>query len=231
MVEIISLDDVPIRVLEVLKIFLAASSRGEKACLVLETQSKMVNTKYRSVETRAGLPATETNTSMRRRKTPARARRSQLRLEEFTRKKLEEKAKLENQQTLDTTAAGITSSNANILVLELPKKEMVVDTGTGTSSSSPIAQLDGGFDSDDQVLDRYSFESTYHEDDINELLSELFLESDVNFTLESRVKVAPRSANEVYVIALRPTGTMKQMAWPDMKNEHADVFQNVKRLK
>ena len=139
MVEIISLDDVPIRVLEVLKIFLAASSRGEKACLVLETQSKMVNTKYRSVETRAGLPATETNTSMRRRKTPARARRSQLRLEEFTRKKLEEKAKLENQQTLDTTEAGIASSNANILVLELPKKEVVVDAGT--SSSSPIALL------------------------------------------------------------------------------------------
>ena len=145
---------------------------------------------------------------------------------------MEEKAKLESQQTLDTTEAGIASSNANILVLEMPmpKKEVVVDAGTGTSLSSPIAQLDGGFDSDD-LLDRFSFESTYHEDDINELLSEIFLESEVNFNLESRVKVAPRSANEVYVIALKPTATTMKISWPDMKDEQADVFQNVKRLK
>ena len=40
MVDVKSLDDVPTRVLDLLKIFLAASSRGERAVLVLETRSK-----------------------------------------------------------------------------------------------------------------------------------------------------------------------------------------------
>ena len=50
MVEIYCLDDVPSRVLELLKIFLAASSRGERAELVLEPRSKSLTAKYRSVD-------------------------------------------------------------------------------------------------------------------------------------------------------------------------------------
>ena len=73
MVDKYCLDDVPERVLDVLKTFLAASSRGEKAVLVLETQQKMVTTKYRSVETRPGSPVTCADTTKKRRKTPARA--------------------------------------------------------------------------------------------------------------------------------------------------------------
>ena len=43
--------DVPSRVTDVLRIFLAASERGEMAELVLETMNGMLTTKYRSSET------------------------------------------------------------------------------------------------------------------------------------------------------------------------------------
>ena len=66
--------------------------------------------------------------------------------------------------------------------------------------------------------------------DIKELLSEIFQQAKVNFTLESRVKVAPRSANEVYTIALKAHGSKMKVSWPEMKGEQSDVFQNVKRL-
>ena len=66
-----------------------------------------------------------------------------------------------------------------------------------------IAQLDGAFDIPEEEVLRFSFERTYHDDDIKELLSEIFQQAKVNFTLESRVKVATRSANEVYTIALK----------------------------
>ena len=72
MVELKSLDDLPSRVLDLLKTFLAANSRGETAVLVLETKNKAVNTKYRSVDTEAGSPAPLPNISQRRkRKNPA----------------------------------------------------------------------------------------------------------------------------------------------------------------
>ena len=87
MVELRCLDDLPSRVLDLLKTFLAANSRGETAVLVLETKNKAVNMKYRSVDTEVGSPAPVTNTSRRKRKNPARARRSQLRLEAFRAKK------------------------------------------------------------------------------------------------------------------------------------------------
>ena len=54
----VDMTSVPSRVMEMLEIFLAASSRGEKAVLVLETRMKTVNIKYRSVDTMAGTPAT-----------------------------------------------------------------------------------------------------------------------------------------------------------------------------
>ena len=147
MVDLKCLDDLPTRVLEVLRIFLAASSRGEKAVLVLETKSKAVTTKYRSVEVIVGgmLAPAQATISARRRKNPARARRSQLRLEVFRAKKLEEKAKLEHHQTLDNNAAGISSSIPNKLVLELAKQtdKTLVTPLAGTA----IPQVNGGWKS------------------------------------------------------------------------------------
>ena len=130
---------------------------------------------------------------------------------------------MENQQTLDSSGAGATSSRAtNRVVLELDKKEM---GSVGQNLPSPILQLDGEVEED--VL-KFSFESTYHQDDINELLSEIFIEYEVICALESRVKVAPLSGREIYVISLRPvSATWKN---PDMDKDQADVFENVKRL-
>ena len=225
MVDIKCLEEIPTRVMEVLKIFLAASSRGEKAVLVLETQNKAVTTKYRSVDTVVGMPAPLPSTSTRR-QNPARVRRSRLRLEEFAKKKLEEKSKREKQQTSGSLAS---STATNRLVMELDKKEtMPVHMETGLPS--PIVQLDGEVDKDIDTVARFSFESTYHEDDVTELLSETFPESEVSLTLESRVKVAPLSNREIFVIRLKTT-KKKLLAWPRMENDQADVFENVKKLK
>ena len=74
-----SAQDLPHRVLDVLRTFLAASSRGEQAVLVLETRNCTLTTKYRNVETVAGAPASPTTN--RKKVNPARARRSRLRLQ------------------------------------------------------------------------------------------------------------------------------------------------------
>ena len=120
-----------------------------------------------------------------------------------------------------------TSSTATdrLMIMELNKKETRPEE---TGLPSPIVQLDGEADED---IARFSFESTYHEDDIKELLSEIFPESEVNLALESTVKVAPLSNREIFVIRLKPTATTKKLlSWPEMENDQADVFENVKRL-
>ena len=76
-----------------------------------------------------------------------------------------------------------------------------------TGPPSPIIQLDGEVGED---VVKFSFESTYHEDDMNELLSEIFIKSEINFDLYSRVKVAPLSNREVFVIRLKPSDTSKK---------------------
>ena len=75
--------------LDLLRMFLAASSRGEHTVLVLESRKSTITTKYRCVENLAGVPASSsTSTNGPRKKlNPARARRSKLRLEEFIKKK------------------------------------------------------------------------------------------------------------------------------------------------
>ena len=55
--------DVPQRLLDMLRIFLAASKRGDNAALILEIRNKDIITKYRSVEPAAGVSAT-TNTQL-----------------------------------------------------------------------------------------------------------------------------------------------------------------------
>ena len=62
MVDLTSAQDVPPRVMDLLRIFLAASSRGEEAVLTLETRKNAISTKYRSVESPAGVLAATNNT-------------------------------------------------------------------------------------------------------------------------------------------------------------------------
>jgi hypothetical protein len=84
----VDLEDVPPSVLDLLKIFLASSSRGEKAILILETKNKAIKTKYMTMDTVVGSPAAPTST-----------RRSKLRLEAFKEKKTAEKKQLEETST------------------------------------------------------------------------------------------------------------------------------------
>ena len=223
MVELRCLDDLPSRVLDLLKTFLAASSRGETAVLVLETKKKAVNMKYRSEDIVVGPPAPLSNTSGRKRKNPARARRSQLRLEAFRVKKLEEKTRNEHQQTLDSNAAGISSSTTNKLVLELVKQKE-----EPPPASPNIPQVDGVVEEDRA---RYSFESSYHPDDVMDTLKEIFDANGVNFTLESRVQTAPLSACDRFVICLttQPASTSR-LSWPRMQDDQAVVFEKLQRI-
>ena len=90
MTDQLNTQDVPPGVMDLLRIFLAASSRGEEAALILETRRKVISSKFRSVESTAGVPAAPTNNSLaRKKKNPARARRSRLRLEAFMKRKVE----------------------------------------------------------------------------------------------------------------------------------------------
>ena len=84
-------EDVSLRVMELLRIFLAASSRDEPALLVLETRNGRLTTKYRSEEIVVGNPTIVSPRKPKRKNNPARARRSKLRLEQFIKRKVEEK--------------------------------------------------------------------------------------------------------------------------------------------
>jgi hypothetical protein len=167
------LESIPPRVMDLLKMFLAASSRGEQVVLVLETRQRTLTTKFRSVEKVAGSQAPLTTPSTKkRRNNPARARRSQLWLEEFTRKKLEAQANVKDQQNDQDSgkeAAGVASSK--VLLLELSGKDDK-PTEAGTCLLSPILQVDGG----ESVVDKanYTLISDYHEDDILYTLEEIF---------------------------------------------------------
>ena len=138
----------------------------------------------------------------------------------------DDKTAAEAETVEKVTVEDTCNTATNRLVMELDKKETrPVETGL----PSPMIQLDGDAEED---IARFAFESTYHEDDVNELLSEIFPESDVKLSLESRVKVAPLSNREIFVIRLEPTATTKKfLSWPKMENDQADVFENVKRLK
>jgi hypothetical protein len=148
------------RVLDLVRMFLAASSRGDHAVFVLESSKQQITTKYRSVEKMAGSPA-PTSTRTKKKENPARARRSKLRLEQFLSKKEEEK--LQKQQTGSQTAAGYKT------IIDLAKEGQVIRVGTGLLS--PILQVDGAIVEEDQA--KYSFMSMYAEEDIIYTIDEI----------------------------------------------------------
>ena len=167
MVDLLSCHDVPSGVLDLLRIFLAASSRGESAIITLETRKKEITSSYRSVNV-TGSPATTNTENKKCKKNPARVRRSRLRLEQFLKRKEETKNKTES-------AAGDTSSSANKLVIELNKqKDRVEEAGV----SSPIPQVDGPIDK--EKLMKYEFVSNYAEEDIEYTLEEIFSEASLD---------------------------------------------------
>ena len=151
-------DDLPPQVMHMLKIFLAARARGDQAVLVLESRNGTLATKYRSKEKVVGKPAP---VPAKRRKTPARARRSQLRLERFAMKKLEEKNKAaaESAEKIgNQDCAGETSTRLVLELNNVQKKSLETPRNT-----SPILQLDGTVDEEKSV---FTFVSNYAEEDI-----------------------------------------------------------------
>ena len=162
---------VPNRVLDMVRMFLAPSTRGEHAVLILETKNQRLITKYRTVEKVAGASATANTPAShndKRNVNPAKARRSRLRLEEFKRRKEEENQ--ENQQETGIETVGDFSRNSCKLVVQLSKEEnKAVETGP----DSPIFQVDG---QDAALLEdvSFSFKSEYGEEDICSSLEEMF---------------------------------------------------------
>ena len=83
MVDVTSLDDLPPSVLDLLRTFLAATSRGDQVSLVLESKSKTITSKYRYVGKLSGKPESTYTPRIMKKKNPAPLRRSKLRQEAF----------------------------------------------------------------------------------------------------------------------------------------------------
>ena len=149
---------------------LIQTARGDNTVLTLESRSKQIITKYRSVEKVTGPTATtspSTATQSSRRKNPSRAKRSRLRLEKYNQKKDDEKL---NQQEFGSQTPVDSESTSKRLILELGKEEEPV---VGTPLLSPILQVDGPIDVE---IVKFTFRSEYAEEDIIYTLEEIFPE-------------------------------------------------------
>jgi hypothetical protein len=137
MVDMTNAEHVPTRVMDLLRIFLAARSRGEQVVLILDTRKKPITPKYRSVETVAGTPAhihRPPVNNNKARKNPARARKSSLRLEKFVRSPALQLV------TPATSSEAETTTSTNRLVVQLSNEK---GRSVREVPSSPIPQVDG----------------------------------------------------------------------------------------
>ena len=174
MVDTTNDQDVPKRMMDMLRMFLAASSAGEHCVFVLESKNKMISTKYRSVEVAPGTPVHSHGSGIPKKKNPAGARRSKLRLEEFLKKKREaskEHPKTGVQVSRKCVDAGATSNTTNQLICDLKQG---VNSPVETRLSSKIPQVDG-----EHVLDHqtYVFKSDYALEDVEDTLNEILPDS------------------------------------------------------
>ena len=130
-----SVQDVPPSVMDMLRLFLAASSRGEDVSLVLESRMGTMTTKYRCVGKVAGTPAAPSNPSRQPKMNPARLRRSKLRQEEFIRKKKAQKEESSGDQKLTPFVPNKMDGPQQLVVQLDSQKEL--------KSAEGIPQLDG----------------------------------------------------------------------------------------
>ena len=215
--------DLPQRVMELLRIFLAASSRGEEAALVLETRKGAITTKYKSVETVAGVPVQTTNHTAKKRVNPARARRSKARLEEFTKNKVAEKKK---------ATGDFTTSSPKKLILELSKP--TDKPAVETRLNSPILQLDGVVEADaiqkmEDATIFYSFKSDYSEDKILESLKDIWPDGTTTITtLVLRQQLGSQS--EDHLCTLRICTSLQNFSWPAMHASLVNIFREIRRI-
>ena len=198
--------DVPPGFMDLLRIFLFASSRGEEAILILETRKSVI-----------GVPGPHQHTCEQEKEEP---RRSRLWLEKFMERKVDEKKQAESSH-----AAGTSDSSTD-------KKLIIKLDPTGRTGpwdlTSPIPQADGaGSNMSDPVI--YTFVSDYHQEDIHYTLEELFPPGSV--TLVSCVAPRPRvSADQNCIVTVRKTAG-RDTSWPEMKEDQKAVFKELAILK
>ena len=220
-------DSEDMRVMDMVRMFLAASKRGDHALLILESRKQQLKTKYRSEGKVAGVSVpTITSNKAKRKENPARAKRSRLRLEQFIKKKEEEKLK-KLQDVGNHTADEHTSSRTSKLVLQL-NKEREVEVTEQDVLHSPIPQVDG--DSSKAQLS-FCFKSDYGEEDILMSLEEAFPEDQMP-TLRSRVRLgAPKKTADHYcIVDLKlPAAKRDNFVWPDIPS-NVGVFRDVQKL-
>ena len=231
MVNTDSIADVPPNVLEMLRMFLTASSRGDHVSLVLESRMNSLSTKYWSVQQPAGVPAQLKNkTTQKKKMNPSRLRRSRLRQEEFFQMK-------KNKATSGTQKAAELDQDASEtrqLVVQIEDQHL--DTDCNEELDDGIPQLDGIDSSTNENISSeeesmFTFVSNYAEEDIIDALKEL-KDDDLlpNLpTLISRVRVEPRSADHLCTVLLDIPASVVNFNWPELRG-CPDFFKNVKRL-
>ena len=215
----VGIQDIPPRVLDLLRMLLSANSRNEQAVLVLETRNGSLSTKFKSVESLTGNPVVTSSQNRPSKKvSPSRARRSKLRMEQFIQKKLEKK-KVEEAN----------KASSSILTLDCGVVKPV-----SPGLNSPIPQVDGGLESgpvDPKVT--FKFKSEYGEEDIVDTVNELFCDRDIveSTSLVSRVRCEPLSAEHDCCVELVLVATQREnFAWPEMKPVDADDFKELRRI-
>ena len=215
-----------------LKIFLAASSRGDQAVLILETKNRTLTTKYRCVESMTGAPACDSPSisTANKKVNKARARRSKLRLEQFMKRKMVEKEIVSEEQVGSPAAqvVGVTSSEQNQIIVSLEQAE---DRLVETRLSSPIPQVDGGDMEELYEEYLYSVNSEYREEDILDSLQEIFPPQKVA-TLVSRDRVLPLSGSPDHLCTVTLRKVLgKKKTWLVLGPKYVDLFKDVKKIK
>ena len=157
-----------------------------------------------------------TSTTSSRRKNPARAKRSRLRLEKFNQQKEEEKL---TQQDIGSQVPADVEATSKQLIIELDTKR---DQVVGTSLPSPMVQLDGPME---EGKVKYTFLSDYAEEDIKYTLDEIFLKK--NAFLNSLVQCRPRSAECLCTVEVK-IDSGQEFFWPAMDTIQAQVVQDLK---
>ena len=221
----------PPSVQDLLRIFLAASSRGEHASLVLESRRKTITSKYRCVEMLAGTPApTITPRNMQKKMNPARQRRSRIRQEEYFRKKNEQAEASGNQKSADSLPNHTAGAQQLVVQLDNQQAGNLVDNG-----ADGIPQVDGSDkpaeEDTNEVEACFTFVSDYGDEDVRDSLRELLEDNLVPSppTLVSRVRVEKLSADHLCKVTLQIPVTKKDFSWPELPG-YPDMFKNVKRL-
>ena len=96
------------------------------------------------------------------------------------------------------------------------------------ATGSPIPQLDGGCETEDDCVN-YTFVSKYATEDIMYTLEEIF-PSDVETKLVSRVRTTePKSADHLCTIRIQ-LAAPQYFVWPGMNRTQEDVIKDLTRI-